>query len=175
VLPVTLVIPTRLETLLRKLLAHTTQRGADGDPTNEADNNARKACELLLKHMEGGQHADEDDDASVTWRNAAEPRDAVLAPKARLRIQKARFLKKYELNEYTFEEEDLGSETCVKCDEQAVAGDTILRHRDGRLPGTDDYGWTHCRCAEFWVGWHSAPMPPQDNDFSSSDDDDIPF
>jgi hypothetical protein len=169
-----LVIPTRLETLIRKLLAHTMQRDASGHPTNEADNNARKACELLFRHMEGERYG-EGDDLSSAWQDAAEARDTLLAPNARLRIQRARFLKKYDLDECAFEDEDWGSETCVKCDEPAVVGSTILRHRHGHLPGTQDYGWTHCRCAAFWADWRRSMPRPADNGFPSSDDDDVPF
>jgi len=154
----------RLEVLIKRLLANTKERDANGHPTNQADANARKVCELLIKRMGCGYRdeapashrrsdATEDDPLMRLANTLAEPIDDVLHPKARARIRRRRFLDKYGILE-TRVHAGTGSDICVACGERIWVGDMILRTPSGHLLRSKDRGMTHSRCAEFWVRLH---------------------
>jgi hypothetical protein len=160
---------------IKALLARTTQRDERNQPTHEALTSALICCQHIMRWIENPT-ADEGGDGlpdpPVIIRK--DSRDRFFSGAALKRFRWTEFESKYDLREVEVDERIEGCRclgaTCLG--PAFRAGETVLTVRGHCIPGFPDrHGFTHLRCAQFWVDVLATSGA---NDFPDTDDD-LPF
>lgn len=162
------IIPDGVEPVLGRLVALALKDNPKGDPAIEHEQRsaARKACELYEKKSltvvttprvaseQSSTPDDEVDEILAALDTTEASGDEHVHPKALRGIRKQRFLRRLRLDLLAVEDlqqDELYPCVCGACGEPVGNARSILR-REPRAPREGWYpGWTHARCAAFWL------------------------